>query len=256
MDPNYTFDLDDEPRTLDITDLERIERFKRAGFGGGVADALHNVGLRRFVFSQDFFSINEDQILAGRALPTKLHTYPKTDEVEAYLEEKWEEENDGVHPQKILMRTVEEKEDGTVLCFDTGGDMQPAHFGEMSCQLAYSHGSRGMLCAGNVRDTQYVKQMDEFPIYTMGTAPNWHGGWEIIEVDQPIHLPGHLSHYVTVRPGDFIFGDFDGVQLIPHEVVDEVLLQVEEIYEEENDERQKIADGMSIDKVYEEYGVL
>lgn len=256
MDPDYTFDLDEEPRTLDIDDIERIRRFKEAGYGGNVADALYNVGVRRTVFSQEFFSLNPDQILAGRAFPVALHTYPKTDEVEEFLEEKWENERDGVHPQKAMMRSVKEKPDGTILCFDVGGDMQPAHFGEMSCQLAAAHGARGMLCGGNVRDTQYVKRMDEFPVYTMGTVPNWHGGWEIIEMDRAIHLPGHLSHYVTVRPRDFIFGDFDGVQLIPREVVDEVLLRVERIHEEENDERERIAAGMPIDEVYDEFGVL
>ncbi|MFB6151717.1 MAG: RraA family protein [Haloarculaceae archaeon] len=255
MGPEYDFDLDDEPRELDITDLERIERFKEAGYGGNVADALHDVGVREFVFAQDFFGVT-DETLAGRALPVKLHTYPKTDEVEEYLEQQWEEQRDGVHPQKVMMRTVEEKPDGTVLCFDTGGDMQPAHFGEMSCTLAEAHGARGMLCAGNVRDTRYVKQLDEFPVYTLGTVPNWHGGWEIIEVDQTIHMPGHLSHYVTVRPGDFVFADFDGAQLIPREVVDEVLLRVEEIYEQENDERRQIREGKSIDEVYEDFGVL
>jgi regulator of RNase E activity RraA len=186
----------------------------------------------------------------------KLHTYPKTDEVEDYLEAKWDEERDGVHPQKELMRTVETRDDGSVLCFDTGGDMQPAHFGEMSCTLAKAHGARGMLCAGNVRDTRYIADLEEFTVYTLGTTPNWHGGWEILEIEQPIHLPGHLSHYVTVRPGDWIFGDFDGVQLIPREVVDEVLLRVEEIEDEETEERRKIAEGMDIDEVYEEYGVL
>ena len=256
MDPNYTFDLDEEPRTLDISDLERVERFKRAGYGGNVSDALNRLGVRDTVFSSEFFSLNDGQLLAGRAVPVKLHSYATTEVVQEHLEERWEQEYDGVHPQKVMMRTVEEKPDGSILCFDAGGDMQPAHFGEMSCQLAYSHGARGMLCAGNVRDTQYVRKMDEFPIYTLGTRPNAFGGWEIIEVDLAIHLPGHLSHYVTVRPGDFIFGDFDGVQLIPREVVDEVLIQVEEIYEEENEERRKIAEGMSIDEVYEEYGVL
>ena len=256
MDPDYSFDLDDEPRELDITDLERIERFEEAGYGGSVADALYNVGLRRTVFDQEFFGINRGQTLVGRALPVKLHTYPKTDEVEQYLEDTWEREHDGVHPQKQLMRRVEADEDGSVLVFDTGGDMQPAHFGEMSCTLAKAHGARGMLCAGNVRDTRYVQQLEDFPVYTLGTTPNWHGGWEIIEVAQPIHVPGHLSHYVTVRPGDWVFGDLDGVQLIPREVVDEVLLRVEDIYEEETEERRKIEEGMPIDEVYEEYGVL
>ena len=247
-------EADEDYRELDITDLERVERFKTAGYGGNVSDALNRLGIRDTVLSPEFFSLNEGQILAGRALPVKLHSYVEDEEVTEYLEEKWERE--GGHPQKRMMRTVEEKEDGTVLCFDAGGDMQPAHFGEMSCQLAYSHGCRGMLCAGTVRDTQYVRKMEEFPIYTLGTRPNAFGGWEIIEVDLPVHLPGHLTHYVDVHPGDFVFADFDGVQLIPEAVVDEVLLRVEDIYEEENEERRKIAEGMSIDEVYEEYGVL
>ena len=143
-----------------------------------------------------------------------------------------------------------------MLCFDCGGDMQPAHFGEMSCQLAYAHGCRGMLLAGNCRDTQYVLKMADFPMYTFGTRPNAFGGWIIIEVNRPIFLPGHLTHYVRVMPGDFVFGDNDGVQLIPADMVDEVLLQVEATFTKENEERKALADGMPIDEVYRVFGVL
>jgi regulator of RNase E activity RraA len=72
----------------------------------------------------------------------------------------------------------------------------------------------------------------------------------------PIDLPGHLTHYVTVRPGDFIFGDSDGVQVIPEPIVDEILFHVERIHRKENEEREQIADGMPIDEVYEAFGVL
>jgi len=143
-------------------------------------------------------------------------------------EEKWEAE--GGHPQKRMMRTIDNLEDGTVLCFDCGGDMQPAHSGEMSCQLAYAHGCRGMLLAGNCRDTQYVLKMPDFPMFTFGNRPN--------------------------ALGDFIFADNDGVQLIPRNLVDEVLLRVEATFEKENDEREKIAAGMPIDEVYRVFGVL
>jgi regulator of RNase E activity RraA len=57
-------------------------------------------------------------------------------------------------------------------------------------------------------------------------------------------------------PGDFIFGDNDGVQLIPKAMVDEVLLRVEAIFEKENAEREQIAAGMPIDEVYRVFGVL
>ena len=155
-----------------------------------------------------------------------------------------------------MMRAVAAADPGVVLCFDCGGDMQPAHFGEMSCQLAYAHGCRGMLLAGNCRDTQYVLKMPDFPLFSFGTRPNWFGGWIITEVNQPIYLPGHLTHYVKVMPGDFIFGDNDGVQLIPKDLVDEVLLCVEATFEKENEEREALAAGMPIDEVYRVYGVL
>jgi regulator of RNase E activity RraA len=57
-------------------------------------------------------------------------------------------------------------------------------------------------------------------------------------------------------PGDFIFGDNDGVQLIPKDLVDEVLLRVEDIFGKENEEREQLAAGMPIDEVYRVYGVL
>jgi 4-hydroxy-4-methyl-2-oxoglutarate aldolase len=57
-------------------------------------------------------------------------------------------------------------------------------------------------------------------------------------------------------PGDFSFGDNDGVQLIPRDLVDEVLLRVEAIFEHENREREQIAAGMSVDEVYRTFGVL
>ena len=246
-----------EIRTLEITDLERIERFRRAGYGGSVSDAMNGLGVRDTVFADRFKPLRQGMQLVGRALPIKLHSEVErqlTPEEKETREAKWEAE--GGHPQKRMMRTVEELEDGTVLCFDCGGDMQPAHFGEMSCQLAYAHGCRGMLLAGNCRDTQYVLKMPDFPMYSFGTRPNAFGGWVITEVNQPIYLPGHLTHYVKVTPGDFIFGDNDGVQLIPGSIVDEVLLRVEATFEKENKEREALAAGMAIDEVYRVFGVL
>lgn len=246
-----------EIRNLDITDVERIERFRRAGYGGSVSDALVGLGIHDTIFSDRFKALRQGMQLVGRALPVKLHSMveiPKTPEEQRAIEEKWEAE--GGHPQMRMMRAVSEAENGTILCFDCGGDMQPAQFGEMSCQLAYAHGCRGMLLAGNCRDTQYVLKMPDYPIYSFGTRPNAYGGWIITEVNTPIFLPGHLTHYVKVMPGDFIFGDNDGVQLIPKDVVDEVLLQVEAIFEKENAEREALAAGMPIDEVYKIYGAL
>jgi len=246
-----------EIRTLNITDLERIERYRRAGYGGSVSDALYSLGVADTVFSDRFKALRQGMQLVGRALPIKLHSqvdYALTPGLREKMEKAWEQE--GGHPQKRMMRVLAESEPGVVLCFDCGEDMQPAHFGEMSCQTAYAHGCRGMLLAGNCRDTQYVLKMPDFPMFSFGTRPNAYGGWIITEVNQPIYLPGHLTYYVRVMPGDFIFGDNDGVQLIPKHLVDKVLLRVEATFEKENAEREELAAGMPIDEVYRVFGVL
>lgn len=246
-----------EVRRLAIDDLERIARFRRAGYGGSVSDALHGLGVDDTIFSHRFRALRQGMQLFGRAIPIKLHSLVggvNTPEEQRELERKWEAE--GGHPQKRMMRTVAQSAPGSVLCFDCGGDLQPAHFGEMSCQLAYAHGCRGMLLAGNCRDTQYVLKMPDFPMFTFGTTPNAFGGWIITEVNRPIFLPGHLTHYVRVMPGDYVFGDNDGVQLIPGPLVDEVLLQIEATFDKENKEREALEKGMPIDEVYRVFGVL
>jgi 4-hydroxy-4-methyl-2-oxoglutarate aldolase len=249
---------DGDIRSLDIADLERIDRFRRAGYGGSVSDALYELGVTTTLFADRFKPLRPGMQLVGRALPVKLHSHVGLDSLpdaeRVALEERWEAE--GGHPQKRMMGAVASAPDGVVLCFDCGGDLQPAHFGEMSCQLAYAHGCRGMLLAGNCRDTQYVLQMPDFPLFSFGTRPNFFGGWIITDINVPIFMPGHLTHYVVVQPGDFVFGDMDGVQLIPGKLVDEVLLRVEATFEQENAEREALAAGMSIDEVYRTYGVL
>ena len=248
---------ENQVRTLEIDDLERIRRFRHAGYGGSVSDALWQLGVKDTVFSSEFKALRQGMQLVGRALPVKLHSLVERElspEERAAQEAKWAAA--GGHPQQRMMRAVAEGAPGSVLCFDCGGDLQPAHFGEMSCQLAYAHGCRGMLLAGNCRDTQYVLKMPDFPIFSFGTRPNAFGGWIITEVNQPVYLPGHTTHYVPVMPGDFVFADNDGAQLIPARLVDEVLLRVEETFAKENAEREQLAAGMPIDEVYRVFGVL
>ena len=241
------FDIDpDEIRELDISDLERIRRFKEYGMGGAVSDALNGLGVDDTVLDSEFTPLASGMRLCGRALPVQLQAKADQvddgDDLQEEIEDMGEDEED--HPQKRMMKTVADRPDGTVLCFHCGGDMQPAQFGEMSCNLAYMQGARGMLLDGNIRDTEYVLDLDEFPVYNYGTTPNAFGGWEITDVNEPVYLDGHLTHYVQVDPEDFVFADLDGAQVIPGPVVDEVLLRVEDIYESEQEERDSIREGV------------
>ena len=241
------------PRKLDISDTERAERYKKL-YGGCVADALYVTGIVNTVLDHSLKPLIPDQNIAGRVLPIKWHSQPPEVHMsqQAYEErtKRWEEEGS---PQKKMHDAVFP---GCVLVFDNGGDEQAAIFGEMSCQLAKSRGCIGVVNQGLTRDTQYIKKIKDFPYYTKGTTPNAYGGWRVMEVNAPIYLKGHLTHYVMVCPGDFVFGDNDGLQIIPEKYVDEVLLKGEEIFSFEQEERRQISEGMPIDQVYSEFGDL
>lgn len=244
-------------RTLNITDLERIERFRRAGYGGAIADVLLRLGVHNTLLSLRFRPLRQGMQLAGRALPIKGHSVA-LDQLSPAEREAFEKklETEGGHPQERMMRAIAEAEDGVILCYDTGGDMRIGHAGEMTCQLAYAQGCRGMLVAGNLRDTQYIIKMPDFPVFSFGACPFTDINWIITEINRPIYMPGHLSHYVPIMPRDFLFGDNDGVQLIPADLVDEVLLQVEALYEHENKVRAALMSGMPVEQVYRVFGVL
>src|SRR5206468_8738847 len=94
------FEAGAEPRSLNITDVERIERFRRAGYGGSVSDSLNGLGIRDTVFADRFKPLRQGMQLVGRALPIKLHSLvePRTKEHQATLDARWEQE--GGHPQK------------------------------------------------------------------------------------------------------------------------------------------------------------
>ncbi len=61
-------------RRLDISDLERIARFRRAGYGGSVSDCMNSLGVRGTVLSDRFRPLRQGMQLVGRALPIKLHS--------------------------------------------------------------------------------------------------------------------------------------------------------------------------------------
>lgn len=243
----------ENPVRLDISDIERVARYRKL-YGGCLSDALFINGIVNTVVSHDLKPLREHDILAGRAVPIKWHSLAPeihlTKEQYEARQTLWEKEGT---PQKKMHSAVKP---GSVLVFDNGGDTQAALFGEMSCTLARSHGCVGIVNNGLTRDCQYILKMGSFPYYTRGTTPNAYGGWRVIGVNEPIYLPGHLTHYVIVNPGDFIFGDDDGLQVIPEPYVDSVLLKAEEILGFENQERKMIADGLPIEEVYKKFGDL
>jgi regulator of RNase E activity RraA len=67
-------------------------------------------------------------------------------------------------------------------------------------------------------------------------------------------VTGSLTEGLLVRPGDFIFGDSDGVLVIPSEIAEEVLIRAETVSKTEDLIRQEIGAGEHPLAVWQKYG--
>ena len=82
------------------------------------------------------------------------------------------------------------------------------------------------------------------PLDTKGRA-------RMMEMDTPVVCGG-----VTVRRGDIVFGDVDGVVVIPAELADEAIARAQPKVAGENHTRDELAQGRLLREVYAKYGVL
>jgi regulator of RNase E activity RraA len=94
----------------------------------------------------------------------------------------------------------------------------------------------------------------QFPVFTRYRTPiEAFGRWQLLEYQVPVRLDGETRTDVIVNPGDFIFGDFDGLLVIPKELTMPVLTECERIVGIENDARAEFARGEDPVAVFEKH---
>lgn len=100
---------------------------------------------------------------------------------------------------------------GDVLVIDGKGDLGAALMGTIMMTACQQLGLAGVVIDGAVRDTLEIEEMG-FPVFAAGANPN----------GPTKNVPGRIGHPVsvggvTVRSGDFVLGDADGVVVIERE---------------------------------------
>ena len=140
------------------------------------------------------------------------------------------------------------KPDGVVV-WDTSADVEASLWGGVMTATAISRGIRGAVIAGGIRDTKQILSQN-FPIfYKYRTSNGSLGRCMITHYQVPIKVGK-----VTVRPGDIIFGDIDGVLCIPRELAYGVLLRAEGIERNEIDIFKWVRQGDTISEIINKGG--
>ncbi|HEY8548357.1 MAG TPA: RraA family protein [Vicinamibacterales bacterium] len=140
---------------------------------------------------------------------------------------------------------------GEVVVVATGGSRRNAPWGELLSTAALARGARGAVVDGLVRDVERIRDLG-FPLFAAGIKPvDSKGRGQVVAWNVPVQCGG-----VLVSPGDLVFADYDGVVVIPSDMVDAVVRLATEKVTRENHSREELRKGAYLRAVYDKYGVL
>jgi 4-hydroxy-4-methyl-2-oxoglutarate aldolase len=109
----------------------------------------------------------------------------------------------------------------------------------------------GAILDGYCRDSAGILQLG-FPTFSYGSyAQDQAPRGKVVDFAVPIEIGS-----VRIRPGDVVFGDRDGVLVIPREAEEEAIRLALEKVATENKVRLAIEAGMSTEEAFKTYGVM
>ncbi|HET6469566.1 MAG TPA: hypothetical protein VFG43_14425 [Geminicoccaceae bacterium] len=146
---------------------------------------------------------------------------------------------------------------GCVVLVTAAGDRQAGHWGELMSTAAKARGAVGVVVDGGIRDGNILMGMADWPVFARYLSPiESKLRTRIRAIEKHVAVGGSLTTLVRVDPGDWLFGDMDGVVVIPAARVQEVLERAEEIGGIEDLAREEIRAGADVADVFAKYGRL
>ncbi|HJT77614.1 MAG TPA: RraA family protein [Gemmataceae bacterium] len=154
-------------------------------------------------------------------------------------------------PYAVELECIDALRPGDVLVATTCGDRGSALWGELLSTAARAHGAVGAVLDGMTRDAAKILAMD-FPVFAAGLCPlDSKGRLDGIRHGRPVRLGDCVVH-----PGDWVFGDIDGVVAAPAALAERAFALALEKVTAENRVRAELARGRSIREVFAEYRIL
>jgi regulator of RNase E activity RraA len=141
----------------------------------------------------------------------------------------------------------------SVIVMATAGHRQSGPWGENTSITAQMRGARGIVIDGGTRDANAIIALG-FPTFCRYVTPVFaQGRFRMSAHQQPVEVAGQLGTTVTVRPGDFVMADRDGVVVVPAPLVGAVLAAAEHLEEVEGHIRAALLEGEDREAVYRRY---
>ncbi len=137
--------------------------------------------------------------------------------------------------------------DHVVICQPNSHSL--ALMGELSAETLKHRGVRGYIVDGGSRDNSFIRKIG-FPVFCKFRTPrDIVAKWVPDATGEPISIGD-----VLIRTGDYVLADFDGVVVIPAEIVEDVVAEVENTIATEDKVRAAILSGVDPVEAYRMYG--
>lgn len=204
---------------------------------------MDKMGLLHQFLPPQIGPIRPDMVAVGRAM-TVL-------EADVFVEEPGPHASGPMsRPFGFMLKALDDLKPGEVyLC--AGASPRYALWGELMSTRAQKLGAAGAVVDGYHRDTAGILALD-FPTFSYGAYAQDQGPrGKVVDFRVPIELGG-----VRVEPGDVVFGDRDGVCVVPRAAEEEVFRRALEKARKENLVEQAIRDGMGAREAFDKFGVM
>lgn len=200
-----------------------------------ISDILDAFGFRNQVMRATIRPLYPEAMIVGRAMPV---LYAEVFEIPDKPHQMEIEVVDGLKPDDVLVAYAP-------------ATAKAALWGGLLSTAARARGARGAVIEGLTRDVKHITGM-AFPVFAHGVSPlDAKGRLRVFAYRCAIECGG-----VLVEPGDILFGDADGVVVIPQDVAIETVSEALHRVETEQLTEEELKKGALLRDVFAKYGVL
>jgi len=218
-------------------DAELFALAKKELFTCVVGDVMDKLGRYHQFLPPQIQALREDMVVIGRALPVLSVDTTDPDAAMKKPFGRMLEALDDLKPHEVYV--------------NTGSSPRNALWGGLMSTRALKLGAAGVVVNGYTRDTREIYQLN-FPTFGFGrygqdSAPRY----KVVDFRVPVEIGK-----VRIEPGDIIYGDIDGVLVVPRDVEEEVFRGALEKARGEKTVRKAIEAGMSACEAFKKYSIM
>lgn len=211
-------------------------------FTAVVGDVLDQLGHLRQFLAPRFAPLHSDMKLVGRAMPVLQADLADADPPAL--------PQAPPRPFGLMLEALDDLKPGEVYVA-TGGALPYALWGGLMSTRAVHLRAAGALLDGYVRDGAEIEALG-FAVFSRGRYAQDQGPrGKVVDFRTPVEIGG-----VRIGPGDLLFGDREGVLVIPREAEQEAVARAREKVSAESLVGIAIRDGMSACDAFARFGVL